>query len=349
MNIDIVHYIKQFLLQDPTLEAAIPGLGVFYVSEALETDNTCRKKTILFKEKAPRSKVFTNFMAFEENITEGAAIEVLEKWVVDILQKLKTTQTAEIPQIGTFKVVDNKAVFTPATDQGLEDDHWYGLDTPPPVVETAPENQAEHIQETHTQPVVEQPTTETSEATVYPDETKHPENDDVKQKKSSLKRFFIVFLIFLLIALLAAVICYFSIPSLKEEINNRFFQTSKNDLPSGEQNTIGNTDEFIPEDSLSNTQEQEPVDSSSMQPKHKMMDRQAVINSDYFVINGSFKEVSNAENYQAKMIANGYPDAVILYNSKTDFYLVCLGYFATKEEAVAYKNKLPVETWIFKK
>ena len=84
MDMDVVSYLKKFLAEQPKQEAAVPGLGVFYVGE--KDGFSC----ILFKEVTPTDKTFLNYIAFEDNITEENARAETEMWVHRILHGLKS-------------------------------------------------------------------------------------------------------------------------------------------------------------------------------------------------------------------------------------------------------------------
>ncbi|MEG1910054.1 MAG: SPOR domain-containing protein, partial [Bacteroidales bacterium] len=105
------------------VEAAIPSLGVFY----LENKDSSPVHTILFKEKLPKSKVFLNFVAFEENLTEQEALDAIETWVKGILKELKASGLVNIPNLGTFEIVEGKVEFYPSPDQFTADD-VFGLE-----------------------------------------------------------------------------------------------------------------------------------------------------------------------------------------------------------------------------
>lgn len=117
---NIVHNLKKFFNEQQD-EAAIPGLGVFFKQD---------DSTILFVEKTPRSNAFVNFFGYEENLTENEAIEIIELWVSDILNDLRSDKVAYIPELGTFEIKKDKVVFTPASDQNPTQEHSsdkYGL------------------------------------------------------------------------------------------------------------------------------------------------------------------------------------------------------------------------------
>ncbi|MCL2416428.1 MAG: SPOR domain-containing protein [Bacteroidales bacterium] len=135
---NIVHNLKRFFNEQQD-EAAIPGLGVFFKTATDDTGKPLPKgdSVILFVEKAPRSNAFINFFGYEENLTENEAVEVIEQWVSGILNDLKKDKIANIPELGTFEVKQDKVIFMPAADQNLLKEaspDRYGLDDEIPKV-----------------------------------------------------------------------------------------------------------------------------------------------------------------------------------------------------------------------
>lgn len=121
MNMNIIVYFRKYFAEGAK-EAAIPGLGVFYI--ATDQDGQVQ---ILFKEKTPKSKAFVNFLAFEENITEAECLEKIAQWKSVIVKSLKETSIATIPELGTFEVKDKVVYFYPSADQFANDER-YGLE-----------------------------------------------------------------------------------------------------------------------------------------------------------------------------------------------------------------------------
>lgn len=120
---NITNYLKKFFVEN-NVEAAIPSLGVFYLEDKEGSPNPI----ILFKEKLPKSKAFLNFVAFEENLTEQEALDGIEEWVKGILKELKASGLVNIPDLGTFEIIDGKVEFLPSPDQFTADE-IFGLES----------------------------------------------------------------------------------------------------------------------------------------------------------------------------------------------------------------------------
>lgn len=110
--------------EQPLQEAAVPGLGVFYIGEQ---DG---KNKILFKETMPTDKAFLNFFAFEENLGEEEARTEIEKWVRKVTSELKANGNVQIAKVGSFEITGGKVVFTPAPEEMAVPDQHFGLESP---------------------------------------------------------------------------------------------------------------------------------------------------------------------------------------------------------------------------
>lgn len=129
---NVAEYLRKFLSEQPTQEAAIPGLGVFYIG--LQDG----RNRILFKEVPPVDKAFLNYYTFEENLGEEEAKAEIEKWVRKILSDLKGNGNVWIENIGAFDITSGKVVFTPISDEALAQTEHFGLETPAPSAPVAP-------------------------------------------------------------------------------------------------------------------------------------------------------------------------------------------------------------------
>lgn len=136
---NVAEYLRKFLNEQPEQEAAIPGLGVFYIG--LQDG----KKQILFKEVPPVDKAFLNYYAFEENLGEDEAKAEIEKWVRKILGDLKGNGNVWIEHVGAFDITSGKVVFTPVSGETVAQTENFGLETPAPAntVTPAPEPRPE--------------------------------------------------------------------------------------------------------------------------------------------------------------------------------------------------------------
>lgn len=123
---NVAEYLRKFLNEQPEQEAAIPGLGVFYIG--LQDG----KKQILFKEVPPVDKAFLNYYAFEENLGEDEAKAEIEKWVRKILGDLKGNGNVWIENVGAFDITSGKVVFTPVSGETVVQTENFGLETPAP-------------------------------------------------------------------------------------------------------------------------------------------------------------------------------------------------------------------------
>ena len=121
---DVVSYLKKFLAEQPKQEAAVPGLGVFYVGE--KDGFSC----ILFKEVTPTDKTFLNYIAFEDNITEENARAETEMWVHRILHGLKSEGNVYIDGVGSFSVLADKVEFVPEVNPPKSVEAEFGLEEP---------------------------------------------------------------------------------------------------------------------------------------------------------------------------------------------------------------------------
>lgn len=124
MDMDVVSYLKKFLAEQPKQEAAVPGLGVFYVGE--KDGFSC----ILFKEVTPTDKTFLNYIAFEDNITEENARAETEMWVHRILHGLKSEGNVYIDGVGSFSVLADKVEFVPEVNPPKSVEAEFGLEEP---------------------------------------------------------------------------------------------------------------------------------------------------------------------------------------------------------------------------
>lgn len=120
----VTEYLKRFLNEQPSMEAAVPGLGVFYAGQ--QGGKAC----ILFKEVPPNDKAFLNFIAFEENMTEEEVRQGMETWVRELLQELKDAGMVNVEGVGSFVIEQDRVNFNPFMAQGSENDAHFGLDTP---------------------------------------------------------------------------------------------------------------------------------------------------------------------------------------------------------------------------
>lgn len=118
---NIVEYLRRFLNEQPLQEAAVLGLGVFYIGEQ---DG---KNKILFKETMPTDKAFLNFFAFEENLSEEDAKAEMSKWVLKVTSELKANGSVRIDRVGVFEITSGQVVFTPAPDEQPVPDQNFGL------------------------------------------------------------------------------------------------------------------------------------------------------------------------------------------------------------------------------
>lgn len=120
----VTEYLKRFLTEQPAMEAAVPGLGVFYAGQK------GGKACILFKEVTPNDKAFLNFIAFEENMTEDEVRQEMESWVRGLLQELKEAGMVNVDGVGTFVIEQDRVNFNPYVTQGSENDAHFGLEGP---------------------------------------------------------------------------------------------------------------------------------------------------------------------------------------------------------------------------
>lgn len=137
---NITDYLKDFFAENADRKAAVPGLGVFYTEK--KADGRYR---IMFEEVAPKGKAFINHVAFRMNATEQEVVGVMETWVKEILQSLKTIKVATLPGIGTFDVSDGKVNFLPSAEQDKED--GFGLERRPEVTRIAVDEQDDTLDE----------------------------------------------------------------------------------------------------------------------------------------------------------------------------------------------------------
>ncbi|MBD5397812.1 hypothetical protein HDR62_06770 [bacterium] len=129
----VTEYLKRFLTEQPAMEAAVPGLGVFYAGQR------GGKACILFKEVTPNDKAFLNFIAFEENITEEEVRQGMESWVRELLQELKGAGMVNVEGVGTFVIEQDRVNFNPFVAQESENDAHFGLEGPSaPTTTVAP-------------------------------------------------------------------------------------------------------------------------------------------------------------------------------------------------------------------
>lgn len=216
--IDIASYlIKYFSEHDQ--EAAIPGLGVFYVDKNIESN----KAIILFKEVAPKSKTFLNFLAFELNYTEEDSLEALNKWSKSVLKELKTKSLVTIPMIGTFMVEDGKVNFLPSSEQNL-DNSDFGLEKEE-VEESATALKTEEVEESGTTldndkvvPSVDKEieNTQTDETLLVVEKC---DGETVKEDNNNGgNKSIIKWLSILIVLLMAAIIVVLVVPSTRELI-----------------------------------------------------------------------------------------------------------------------------------
>lgn len=134
MDMKVTEYLKRFLNEQPAMEAAVPGLGVFYAGQK------GGKACILFKEVPPNDKAFLNFIAFEENMTEEEVRQGMETWVRELLQELKEAGMVNVEGVGAFVIEQDRVNFNPFVAQGSENDAHFGLETPSaPVAEPVAE------------------------------------------------------------------------------------------------------------------------------------------------------------------------------------------------------------------
>lgn len=136
----VTEYLKRFLTEQPAMEAAVPGLGVFYAGQRDGKD------CILFKEVMPNDKAFLNFIAFEENITEEEVRQGVESWVRELLQELKGTGIVNVDGVGTFVIEQDRVNFNPFLMQEDENDAHFGLEAPAAPAAQAPSPAAPKVE-----------------------------------------------------------------------------------------------------------------------------------------------------------------------------------------------------------
>ncbi|MEG1717540.1 MAG: SPOR domain-containing protein [Bacteroidales bacterium] len=227
---NVIVYLKKFFAEQHT-EAAIPGLGVFYMAK--EENKTC----ILFKEVTPKSKAFVNFVAFEENWTESEAIEAIEKWVKKILQELKASGCVTLAEVGMFEVNGSKVEYRPFYEEKKESSN-FGLEENVEVHLNKNEKPVAAFKGKNTlkfeKPQEPQKPQKPQETQGYIQSIKNQPNKDTSEKKTTAKtqegkekipfmnRWWILLCI---VVLLGVGICYF-VPSIRQAIVGAFSENT---------------------------------------------------------------------------------------------------------------------------
>ncbi len=345
---DIVYNLKKFFAEQQN-EAAIPGLGVFYNSltdtngQALPTGSS----VILFEEKTPRSNAFVNFLGYEENLTELEALDALEKWVAVILEGLKTTKVAKIPDLGTFEIKKDAVVFTPDPT----------LNPPPPPTPT-PNGMLET-------PSSEYGLDNVQETLDKPDFIATCESSNTQ--KSNVWLVVLIVAATLVVLTGAGVVAYKANPSFAfwiDSLKNRSSAKPEAELIVVEPTEVLEVD-FVDEDTLSGMEETpvktEETDEQLCIPEPTVKSKSEVIANPtnkkpailkYKVVGGSFAVRNNADKFQKQMKGKGFP-ANILFDEQKELYYVILDAFDSMEKALNYKEEIrsthDIGCWIYTK
>jgi cell division septation protein DedD len=360
---NIVHNLKKFFKEQQD-EAAIPGLGVFYKSAIDENGNKLPegKFVILFIEKTPRSNAFVNFLGYEENLTENEAIEVIENWVSSILNDLKTTKAANIPELGRFEIQKDKVEFIPAAPcQDLEPKAEYGLEEQPKTLNEKLRTPEVVVKEREKTP---EHTTTVAQPNFYTKQT------TAINKQKSNKRWivFIIIIAILVVLVGGGIACYKTVPkfeqfvdrqisSFRDGYNSTRTQTAKPIIIGTDTDPENLTAKSIDNDVLVEDAQIE-IEASMQQP----IKAPSVIQSQqpaketehrtFKVIGGAFSVKANAERFHARMKKDGYSSELFFDNNK-QLYYVTLGAFSTEAEALEFKEKTRrtsnIESWIYRK
>jgi cell division septation protein DedD len=333
---DIVLNLKKFFAEQQD-EAAIPGLGVFYKSES----------EILFIEKTPRSNAFVNFFGYEENLTENESVEVIERWVSNILNDLKTQKVANIPELGTFEIKKDKVIFKPAADQNSS--------------YTAPEEYGlEELPKSNTS------TGSVSKPNKTPKKSIFSELDFSKPIVlwSVIGAIVVILFLGLLITYKTSPRFQFWVAVQQYKMQEGFNKTRKQQaqpivitpvVPVFEE-----IDEFFDDEVFVETPQTQPSEitskpevitqtQSAQQPAKPA--QTATSQLPFKVIGGAFGVKTNADNFSAEMRKDGFQVEVI-FDRERQLHLVSLGAFRTMNEALEFKEKIrttrDIGCWVFR-
>ncbi|MCL2681987.1 MAG: SPOR domain-containing protein [Bacteroidales bacterium] len=356
---NIVYNLKKFFTEQQD-EAAIPGLGVFYKSTIDEKGNKLPegKFVVLFIEKTPRSNAFVNFLGYEENLTENEAIEVIENWVSSILNDLKTTKVANIPELGRFEIQKDKVEFIPAAPtQDLEPKTEYGLEEQPKI-------SAEKPMASRPSEVVKEQRTTAAQPNLYTERTTTAST----QKSNKRGIVFIIIIAILVVLAGGGVACYKTVPkfeqfvdrqitSIRDAYNSARTQTAKPIIIATGIEPENHTAMPIDNDVLVEDAQMQ-IEASVQQPvkappvTQLQQPAKKTEENTFKVIGGAFSIKANAERFHAKMKKDGYTSELFFDNNK-QLYYVTLGAFSTEAEALEFKEKTrrtsQIESWIYRK
>lgn len=362
---NMVDYLKAFL-EEKNSEAAIPGLGIFY----LDIKNG-KKGAILFKEVAPKSKAFVTYIAVKKNITEQEALQIVEVWVKEILKALKSTQVATLPGVGTFEVSSGKVVFLPSSDQ-LQGDR-FGLEAENEKVEAVHEKE-ENIEAE-------------SELKYAPKQTSKPRCKCCVEKKW----YWIGGAAVLVVAIVA---CCFFIEPLNQNISNMFApddtskveevvlgQSAATDMTKEEEDA--QIEKAFVEGEMQKEQAEEQIVASTPQAKPAQaqakptqtqakpaqaqaqaqakpaqakpvntMPQGAIVpqKGTLYIVVGSYASFENALKSKNELGSNPVYSIKILFDANRNIYRVSLKNFTDREAAMKFRNEVRsqgVDGWIY--
>ncbi|MDR1950825.1 MAG: SPOR domain-containing protein [Bacteroidales bacterium] len=348
MNTDIVYTLKKFFAEQQD-EAAIPGLGVFYNSTSDENGKPLPEgqTVILFIEKTPRSNAFVNFLGYEENLTENAAIEILENWVAKILNDLKTRKLAIIPELGSFQIKGEKVFFTPALEKEVKcssPDNY--------VLEDLPKNK----------------TVEKS------DDKKPITPENTPPSKKQPKNTLVIWAIIgaaIIVLVGGGIACYKTMPAvrfyvdtrvagLKENFGNGFgFAKKQTPTPIvltppavAEIDEDFDDEDFIETKTPSRTEiaSTTEVIKSATEPTTSAA-QTSTSQLPFKVIGGAFSVKTNADNFSAQMKRDGYQTEII-FDRQKQLHLVSLGAFDSMAKAIEFKENIRtargIGCWVYR-
>ncbi|GHU86571.1 hypothetical protein FACS1894153_3890 [Bacteroidia bacterium] len=375
---DIVSYLQKFFAEQQN-EAAIPKLGVFYISNVTSTGKVLPSNhyVILYAEKKPRSNAFINYYGYRKGITQGEAEVILEDWVDNIFIDLKKNNFSHIPELGVFQIKNGKMIFDEENnvfeimklrynDMNDKSDEDYGLE---------PDNsQTSEYVETNFREVEFTENVYNSEGMnegIY--KSKHTsKHSDSKKCKCKLPKWLII-LIVVLVLVGGYSACYFSIFSFKQW-NNELFSSVVGSKPIPVAIDITETTEeiedvfaddstailediVIVEDSsvivdkedvdlttiTTTTTVKEKVEKKTQENKTSNKNGVTITKqnvSHFYVIGGAYKEKANAEKTLKLFLSKKLDNSGMLYKAEKAMYYVFLKECNNLEDAHSYKALL---------